>query len=111
HVQIESVQLNRPLYVNHGVSEPLGMEVHGSIRPVRSRVHRVQPSLEFRWRHGMVSHIAWMGSAARYLLRLDSGMQVEASVSRLAMAQNDAPAVGEEVYIDWSGDSATVLTS
>ena len=111
HVQIESDQLNRPLYVNHGVSEPLGMEVHVSIRPERIRVHREQPSTEFNWGHGMVSHMAWMGSYARYLIRLDSGMQVEASVSRLAMAQNDAPAVGEEVYIDWSGDSATVLTS
>lgn len=111
HVQIESEQLNRPLYVNHGVSEPLGMEVHVSIRPERIRVHREQPAGDFNWAHGMVSHMAWMGSYARYLIRLDSGMQVEAAVSRLAMSQNDSPAVGEEVYIDWSGDSATVLTS
>lgn len=111
HVQIESEQLSRPLYVNHGVSEPLGMEVHVSIRPERIRVHREQPVREYNWGHGMVSHMAWMGSYARYLIRLDSGMQVEASVPRLTMAQIDAPAVGEEVYIDWSGDSATVLTS
>ena len=111
HVQIESEQLGRPLYVDHGVSEPLGMEVHVSIRPERIRVHREQPLGEYNWAHGMVSHMAWMGSYARYLIRLDSGMQVEASVPRLAMVQIDAPAVGEEVYIDWSGDSATVLTS
>lgn len=111
HVQIESEQLSRPLYVDHGVSEPLGMEVHVSIRPERIRVHRQQPEGEYNWSHGMVSHMAWMGSYARYLIRLDSGMQVEASVPRLAMIQNDAPAVGEEVYIDWSDDSATVLTS
>ncbi|NLC36373.1 MAG: polyamine ABC transporter ATP-binding protein [Alcaligenaceae bacterium] len=111
HVQIESEQLSRPLYVDHGVSEPLGMEVHVSIRPERIRVHREQPEGDFNWSHGMVSHMAWMGSYARYQIRLDSGMQVEASVPRLAMAQNDAPALGEEVYIDWSDDSATVLTS
>ena len=111
HVQIESEQLSRPLYVDHGVSEPLGMEVHVSIRPERIRVHREQPDGEFNWSHGVVSHMAWMGSYARYQIRLDSGMQVEASVARLAMAQNDAPAVGEEVYIDWSDDSATVLPS
>lgn len=111
HVQIESEQLNRPLYVNHGVSEPLGMEVHVSIRPERIRVHREQPEGDYNWSHGMVSHMAWMGSYALYHIRLDSGMQVEASVPRLTMAQIDAPAVGEEVYIDWSGDSATVLAS
>src|SRR3546814_12282637 len=33
HVLIESSELTRPLYVRHGVNEPLGMEVHVSIRP------------------------------------------------------------------------------
>lgn len=111
HVQIESEQLSRPLYVDHGVSEPLGMEVHVSIRPERIRVHREQPSTDVNWAHGVVSHMAWMGSYARYQIRLDSGMLVEASVPRLAMMQDDAPAVDEEVYIAWSDDSATVLPS
>ena len=111
HVQIESDQLSRPLYVDHGVSEPLGMEVHVSIRPERIRVHREQPVGDVNWSHGVVSHMAWMGSYARYQIRLDSGKLVEASVSRLAMLQNDAPALDEEVYIDWSDDSATVLPS
>ncbi|HZH57684.1 polyamine ABC transporter ATP-binding protein [Yanghanlia caeni] len=111
HVQIESEQLSRPLYVDHGVSEPLGMEVHVSIRPERIRVHREQPSTDVNWGHGVVSHMAWMGSYARYQIRLDSGMLVEASVPRLAMMQDDAPAVDEEVYIAWSDDSATVLPS
>ena len=31
HVAIESPELSRPLYVSHGVSEPLGMDVHVSI--------------------------------------------------------------------------------
>ncbi|NYT26218.1 polyamine ABC transporter ATP-binding protein [Alcaligenaceae bacterium] len=111
HVQIESEQLGRPLRVDHGVSEPLGMEVHVSIRPERIRVHREQPAGEANWSHGVVSHMAWMGSYARYQIRLDSGMLVEASVPSRAMLQSDAPAVDEEVYIDWSGDSATVLPS
>jgi len=109
HVQIESDQLSRPLHVDHGVSEPLGMEVHVSIRPERIRVHREQPAGEVNWSHGVVSHMAWMGSYARYQIRLDSGMLVEASVPRLAMLHNDSPAVDEEVYVDWSDDSATVL--
>ena len=111
HIKIESEQLGRPLYVNHGVSEPLGMEVHVSIRPERIRVHREQPGGDANWGHGVVSHMAWMGSYARYQIRLDSGMLVEASVPSLVMAQIDAPSVGEEVFIDWSDDSATVLPS
>src|SRR5690606_37466305 len=111
HVQIESGQLSRPLYGDHGVSEPLGMEVYVSIRPERIRVHREQPAGDVNWSHGVVSHVARRGSHARYQIRHDSGMLVEAPVPRLPMVQDDAPAIDEEVYSAWSDDSATVLQS
>src|SRR5690606_8444051 len=61
-VLIESPELARPLFVSHGISEPLGMEVHVSIRPENIRVLREQPREESNWGHGMVSHVARMGS-------------------------------------------------
>jgi putrescine transport system ATP-binding protein len=111
HVAIESEELSRPLYVSHGVSEPLGMQVHVSIRPERVVVSREQPHAENNWAHGMVSHMAWMGSYALYQIRLDSGLVLEASVPRRVLAQSDAPAVAEEVFVSWDADSATVLAS
>ncbi|NYT86616.1 ABC transporter ATP-binding protein [Pollutimonas harenae] len=111
HVLIESADLTRPLYVNHGVSEPLGMEVHVSVRPEYIRVLREQPESEHNWAHGMVSHVAWMGSYARYQIRLDSGQAVEATVPSLVLGQADAPVLDDEVYVAWSNDSATVLPS
>ena len=109
HVAIECEELTRPLYVSHGVSEPLGMEVHVSIRPERLVVSRSQPEGDSNWAHGMVSHMAWMGSYALYQIRLDSGKIVEASVPSLQLAQIDAPGIDEEIYVSWSADSATVL--
>ncbi len=111
HVLIESGDLPRPLHVNHGVSEPLGMEVHVSVRPEQIQVLRAQPDAESNWAHGMVSHVAWMGSYARYQIRLDSGVVVEATVPSLALAQADAPGLDDEVFAAWSSDSATVLPS
>ncbi|ALM82000.1 ABC transporter ATP-binding protein [Bordetella sp. N] len=111
HVAIESEELARPLYVSHGVSEPLGMQVHVSIRPERVIVTRERPQAEHNWAHGMVTHMAWMGSYALYQIRLDSGVQIEATVPRRVLALSDAPAVGEEVYASWGADSATVLPS
>ncbi|MFC3339577.1 ABC transporter ATP-binding protein [Paracandidimonas soli] len=111
HVAIESPELTRPLYVDHGISEPLGMEVFISIRPEHFRVLREQPDTEYNWGHGMVSHVAWMGSYARYQIRLDAGKVIEAHVPSLILAQADAPGVDEEVYVSWSNDSATVLTT
>ena len=111
YVHIECDALNRPLFVSHGISEPLGMDVHVSIRPEQIRVLRDMPTEDTNWAHGMVAHVAWMGSFARYQIRLDSGMHIEAHMPSLSLAQPDAPGVDEEVYVSWSDDSATVLSS
>lgn len=111
HVLIESDELMRPMYVNHGVSEPLGMEIFVSIRPEQIRVLRDQPEDETNVGHGMVTHLAWMGSYALYQIRLDSGKIIEASVPSIKLTQEEAPGIDDEVYITWGPDSGTVLPS
>lgn len=111
HVLIGSDALPRPLYVSHGVSEPLGMEVHVSIRPEQIRVLREQPETDSNWGHGMVSHVAWMGSYARYQIRLDAGQVIEANVPTLVWDQAEAPGIDDEVYVSWGHDACTVLAT
>ncbi|NYT65786.1 polyamine ABC transporter ATP-binding protein [Alcaligenaceae bacterium] len=111
HVLIESEALSRPLYVNHGVSEPLGMEVYVSVRPEHMQVTREQPTTDANWGHGMVSHFAWMGSYVRYQIRLDAGQVIEATMPSSVLTQADAPGLDDEVFVTWSNDSALVLTS
>jgi len=111
HVVIESEALGRPLFVSHGVSEPLGMEVHVSIRPEHVQVLRTAPETDYNWLRGMVSHVAWMGSHVRYQVRLDSNETVQAHVPALLLMHDTAPGVDEEVFVAWSNDSATVLAS
>jgi len=79
------------------------------VRPEQMRVLRQQPAAEFNWGHGMVSHVAWLGSYALYQIRLDSGLVINASVPGMTLAQADAPGIDEEVFVSWANDSATVL--
>lgn len=111
HIVIESEALGRPLYVNHGVSEPLGMEVHVSIRPEHVRVLRQAPATAHNWSRGVVSHVAWAGSHVRYQVRLDSGDTIESHVPSMLLADETAPVADDEVYVSWASDSATVLAS
>lgn len=111
HVRIETAALARPLFVNHGVSEPLGMEVHVSVRPEHIRLSRDMPSQDVNWGHGLVSHVAWMGSYARYQIRLDGGQVVEAGIPSQNWDQEQAPGLDEEVYVMWSSDAGTVLSA
>ena len=110
-VEIYSEDLPVNLHVDHGVSEPLGMEVHVSIRPEKIHVSHSQPVQEKNWGRGEVTHVAWMGSYVRYQIRLDSGQLMEANVPSMVLTQADAPEVEDEVYVSWSDDSATVLAS
>lgn len=111
HVEIQSENLPSPLRVDHGISEPLGMEVHVSIRPEHVLVSHDKPVQEKNWARGQVTHVAWMGSYVRYQIQLDSGMLMEANMPSLVLTQADAPQVEDEVYVSWSEDSATVLAS
>ncbi|MGO3130954.1 MAG: ABC transporter ATP-binding protein [Alcaligenes sp.] len=111
HVHIDCEELSRPLYVSHGISEPLGMDVYVSVRPEQIKVGRELPSEDTNWGHGMVTHVSWMGSYTRYQIRLDAGMLIEAQMPSGTLAQPDAPGVDEEVYVSWSDDSATVLST
>ena len=111
HVVIETDELSRPLFVSHGVSEPLGMDVHVSIRPERMTVSREQPVSDYNWTRGVVSHLAWLGSHALYQIRLDSGHVIEASVPSPALSLADAAGIDDEVYVSWGPDCGTVLAS
>ncbi|HRK85012.1 polyamine ABC transporter ATP-binding protein [Alcaligenes ammonioxydans] len=111
HVHIECEELSRPLYVSHGISEPLGMDVYVSIRPEQIKVSRELPSEDTNWGHGIVTHVSWMGSYTRYQIRLDAGMLIEAQMPSGTLAQPDAPGVDEEVYVSWSDDSVAVLST
>jgi putrescine transport system ATP-binding protein len=111
HIMIESDDLPRAFYVDHGVSQPLGMAVSISLRPEQIRVARVAPLQEHNWAHGMVSHLAWMGSYALYQIRLDSGKTIEASVPSQVLVMSEPPGIDDEVYVSWGNDSVTVLSS
>lgn len=110
HVLIESEDLEDPLYVNHGVNEPLGMEVYVSVRPEQIRVLTDEPDDSVNVANGVVTHVAWMGSYMLYQIELESGKVVDAIMSALT-ALEDAPGIDDEVYITWGADSGTVLPS
>jgi len=110
HVYIESPDLSKRLYISHGITGPLGMEVSVSIRPERVSIARGQPDQDVNWAQGVVTHIAYMGSYSLYHVRLPSGKTVVANVSSLALSEMGAPEFDETVSVSWKSSSAVVLT-
>lgn len=108
HVLLESEALQQRLYLNHGVNEPLGMTVTVSVRPERLTLSRIPPAVPYNWSSAVVSHVAYLGSHTLYQVTVPSGQVLEASLPSLLLAEG-APALGEEIFIHWSADAATVL--
>jgi putrescine transport system ATP-binding protein len=99
------------LYVNHGITGPLGMPVSISVRPERIALTRKPPEGAFNWGKGVVTNIAYMGGYSLYHVKLDAGKTVIANVSSLALMEIDTPTWGDEVYVRWSASAGVVLTS
>lgn len=111
HIFVESGDLSRRLYVNHGVSGPLGMPVAISVRPERIRLSRTPPTVDYNWERGHVANIAYFGGYTVYHVALASGKTVTANVSSLALAEHGAPAYDDEVCVSWTPSAGTVLTA
>ncbi|RQH07971.1 ABC transporter ATP-binding protein [Paraburkholderia dinghuensis] len=111
HVYVESPELPVRLYVNHGITGPLGMPVTISVRPERIALTRKPPEGTYNWGRGVVMNVAYMGGYSLYHVKLDSGKTVVANVSSLAISEIESPAFGDEVYVRWSASAGVVLTS
>nr|WP_236596913.1 polyamine ABC transporter ATP-binding protein [Paraburkholderia hiiakae] len=111
HVFVECPELPVRLYVNHGITGPLGMPVTISVRPERIALTRKPPEGVFNWGKGVVKNIAYMGGYSLYHVKLDSGKTVIANMSSLALSEIDSPTWEDEVYVRWSASAGVVLTS
>ena len=110
HVYVETADLKQRLYISHGITGPMGMDVSVSVRPERIHVSRAKPEQPHNWAQGTVSNLAYMGSYTLFHVTLENGKVVMANVPSLALLKEDAPSYGDEVFVSWSESSSVVLT-
>jgi putrescine transport system ATP-binding protein len=111
HVFVESKDLPSRLYVNHGITGPLGMPVTISVRPERIALTRKPPEGAYNWGRGTIANIAYMGGYTLYHVKLDSGKVVVANLSSLTIGELESPTWDDEVYVRWSAAAGVVLTA
>ncbi|SIO71597.1 putrescine transport system ATP-binding protein [Burkholderia sp. GAS332] len=110
HIFVESEDLEARMYVSHGITGPLGMQLGISVRPERVKVSLEKPSTPHNWARGVVSDVAYMGSYSLYHVRLPSGKTVVSNLSSSHLMSEGAPAYNDDVFIYWSPSSGVVLT-
>ena len=110
HIFVESEDLEARMYVSHGITGPLGMQLGISVRPERVKVSLEKPSTPHNWARGVVSDVAYMGSYSLYHVRLPSGKTVVSNLSSSHLMSEGAPSYNDDVFIYWSPASGVVVT-
>ena len=111
HALIASPELERNIYVGHGVSTSVeDKHITYALRPEKLLVTTQQPAHEHNWSRGKVHDIAYLGGHSVFYVELPSGKVVQSFVAN-AERQGARPTWGDQVFVWWEDDSGVVLRS
>ncbi|KTB71829.1 transporter [Pseudomonas viridiflava ICMP 13104] len=111
HALIRSPELERNVYVGHGVSTSVeDKHITYALRPEKLLITTEQPGFEYNWSRGKVHDIAYLGGHSVFYVELPGGKLVQSFVAN-AERQGARPTWGDEVYVWWEDDSGVVLRS
>ncbi|AXJ07560.1 polyamine ABC transporter ATP-binding protein [Pseudomonas fluorescens] len=111
HATITCKDLDRQIYVGHGISTSVqDKSVTYAIRPEKLLVTADQPTCEYNWSSGKVHDIAYLGGHSVFYVELPSGKLVQSFVAN-AERRGARPTWGDQVYVYWEDDSGVVLRS
>ena len=111
HALIASPDLERNIYVGHGVSTSVqDKSITYAIRPEKLIVTTEQPTYEYNWSRGTVHDIAYLGGHSVFHVLLPSGKVVQSFVAN-AERRGARPTWDDEVFVWWEDDSGVALRS
>ncbi|MGF6516888.1 putrescine transport system ATP-binding protein [Pseudomonas sp. BT76 TE3572] len=111
HATITCKDLDRQIYVGHGISTSVqDKSVTYAIRPEKLLVTPIMPTCEYNWSSGKVHDIAYLGGHSVFYVELPSGKIVQSFVAN-AERRGQRPTWGDQVYVYWEDDSGVVLRS
>ncbi|RMQ45672.1 Spermidine/putrescine ABC transporter ATPase subunit [Pseudomonas cichorii] len=108
---IQSPDLERQIYVGHGVTTSVeDKHITYALRPEKLLITTEQPTFEHNWSRGKVHDIAYLGGHSVFHVQLPGGKMVQSFVAN-AERQGARPTWDDEVYVWWEDDSGVVLRS
>lgn len=111
HAVIASQEMENNIYISHGLTGNLGLEIVVAVRPEKLLITRKPPASDYNWAKGIIKDIVYLGGLSTYHVRLTSGKTVMATQLNLNRTTEEHPTWEEEVFVSWSPLSGVVLTS
>ena len=109
HEIIDTRDIDADIYIDHGITGTVGMEVSVAVRPEKIMISREQPEGPYNWAEGIIEDIVYLGGLSTYYVRLANGKLVSATQVNLNRTIHERPVWEEKVYISWAPISGVVL--
>jgi putrescine transport system ATP-binding protein len=109
HMIIDSDEAGADLFVDLGVSAPVGADVWVAVRPEKLHISREAPAPGQNCVTGIVKEVAYMGDFSIYLVQLGTGKSVRVTQPNLSRGNPERIYWDEKVFLHWEPSSAVVL--
>jgi len=109
-VVIDTPELERAIFVNHGITPSEGTKVWVAVRPEKIAITTDPPSGDYNHARGIVEEIAYVGGLSVYHVKTQNGMIIRATLANVDRRVEDRLTWEDKVYLSWQPGAAVVLT-
>jgi putrescine transport system ATP-binding protein len=111
HVIVDAPELDKKVYVDHGISVSNGTSVWAAVRPEKILISKNPPTdIEFNSARGKVVEIAYVGGLSVYYVETQGGKVVRATLANVDRMIENRITWDDEVYVSWQSGATEVLT-
>jgi putrescine transport system ATP-binding protein len=108
YVRIACTDLSASMLVDHGISAPPEATLWVAVRPEKINLSRAQPQAPDNWAQGVIREIAYLGDLSVFLVRLESGREVRATLANSTRKPEEQFERDTPVYLSWDASSPVI---
>ncbi|HXP04960.1 MAG TPA: polyamine ABC transporter ATP-binding protein [Steroidobacteraceae bacterium] len=108
YVRVQCSDLPAAVLIDHGISAPPDAPMWVAVRPEKITLSREPPQAADNWARGVIREIAYLGELSVFLVRLESGLDVRATVANSSRKPEESFSRDLPVYLSWDASSPVI---
>jgi putrescine transport system ATP-binding protein len=108
YVRVQCADLPASVLVDHGISAPPDAPLWVAVRPEKIMLSHEATVSRDSWARGVIREIAYLGELSVFLIRLESGREVRATLANSSRKPEERFEREMPVYLSWDASSPVI---
>jgi putrescine transport system ATP-binding protein len=108
YLRVQCAELTASLRVDRGTGDPPRANMWVAVRPEKINLSRAAPAGPDNWARGVIREIAYLGELSVFLVRLESGREIRATLANSARKPEEQFVREMPVYLSWEASSPVI---